>query len=175
MRRVLPDSWSDVVRILVVGSSVYVLVVVVLRLSGKRTLATLNAFDLVVTVALGSTLATALLNASVSLVEGVLAVALLATLQMVVAWSSVRVGWVRRLVKSEPRLLMLDGVMIDDRLRVERVAAEEVRQAVRSAGYGALELVHAVVMETDGTISVVPHSQSGSRSALVDVDGAAHV
>lgn len=166
----LPENWSDVLRVLVVGASAYVLVVAVLRVSGKRTLATLNAFDLVVTVALGSVLATSLLNQSVSLVEGVVAVALLASLQLVVAYSSVRVSWLRRLVKSEPRLLLLDGAVLDDRLRQERVAVEEVRQAVRSAGYGAFHLVHAVVLETDGTLSVIPTSQAGDGSALVDVD-----
>ena len=57
----------------------------VLRISGKRTLATLNAFDFVVTVAVGSTVATVLLSFAVALAEGVLALTLLVTLQWVVA------------------------------------------------------------------------------------------
>lgn len=64
------DSWSDLGRILAVGASAYVSLVLVLRFSGKRTLAELNAFDLVVTVALGSTLATILLSSDVSWSEG---------------------------------------------------------------------------------------------------------
>ena len=79
------DSWSDLVRVAVIGASAYVTVVVVLRLSGKRTLAKLNAFDLVVTVALGSTLATILLSSDVSWAEGALALAMLALLQSLVA------------------------------------------------------------------------------------------
>lgn len=166
----LPQTWTDVGLVLAVGVTAYVLVVAVLRLSGKRTLASLNAFDMVVTVALGSTLATTLVSRSVSLVEGVVAVALLVSLQAVVAFSSVRISRFRRLVKAEPTLLLLDGALLDDRLRRERIAAEEVRQAVRAAGYGSLALVHAVVMETDGTVSVIPRSQSGDGSALADVD-----
>jgi hypothetical protein len=63
-------SWSDVGRVLAMSLLVYPTLVLVLRVSGKRTLAKMNAFDLVVTVALGSTLATILLSADVSRVEG---------------------------------------------------------------------------------------------------------
>lgn len=65
------DSWSDLARVLAVGASAYVTLVVVLRAAGKRTLAKLNAFDLIVTIALGSTLATILLSAdSLSVIPG---------------------------------------------------------------------------------------------------------
>lgn len=67
------DSWGDLLRVLLVGAAAYARVVLVLRISGKRTVAKLNAFDLVVTVALGSTLATILLGADVSWSEGALA------------------------------------------------------------------------------------------------------
>jgi len=79
------------------GVLAYVALVVFLRVSGKRTLSKMNAFDLVVTVALGSTLATVLLSKDVALAEGVLAFALLISLQFVVTWSSVRARWVRQL------------------------------------------------------------------------------
>jgi uncharacterized membrane protein YcaP (DUF421 family) len=164
------DQWSDLVRVLVVGTLAYAALVVLLRTSGKRTLAKLNAFDLVVTVALGSTLATVLLSATVSLAEGVTALLLLVLLQFVVAWLSTRLRPVRRAVKSEPSLLLDRGTLLDDRLVANRVTAEEVRQAIRSEGLGGLEVVEAVVLETDGTLSVIPVSAVGSGSALADVD-----
>ena len=91
------DSNSDLIRILAVAPLAYLWVVAVLRVSGKRTLAQLNAFDFIVTVALGSTLSTVILNSSISWTEGALALGLLALFQLVVAWVSVRVGWVRTL------------------------------------------------------------------------------
>ena len=84
------DSWSELIRLLVVGSLAYVGLVGFLRLSGKRTLTKMNAFDLVVTVALGSTLATVLLSKDVSLSEGLLAFTLLSALQYAVASLAVR-------------------------------------------------------------------------------------
>ena len=64
------QGWTGVVRTVIVGVLAYAGLVLVLRISGKRTLAKLNAFDLVVTVALGSILASILLQESVALAEG---------------------------------------------------------------------------------------------------------
>ena len=164
------DQWSDLLRVLVVGSSAYASLVVILRLSGKRTLAKLNAFDLVVSVALGSTLATVLLSSDVSLASGVAAMALLVVLQLVVAWLSSRSRRARRVVKSSPSLLLHRGALLEDRLLAHRVTAGEVRQAARAQGFGGLDLLEAVVLETDGTLSVVPCSAAGSGDALRDVD-----
>ena len=83
-------TWAALGRVLVIGPLAYLALVLLLRISGKRTLTKLNAFDLVVTVALGSTLATILLSKSVSLTEGVLALALLIALQFAITWTSVR-------------------------------------------------------------------------------------
>ena len=137
-----------------------------LRVSGKRTLAKLNAFDLVVTVALGSTLATVLLSESVALVEGLTAFALLAGLQYAVAWLSVRSPRFGALVKSEPSLLLHRGRFLDGARRRQRVTREEVVSALRSSGLASPEDAAAVVLETDGSLSVV-RATDGPRGAEV--------
>lgn len=88
--------------------------VLLLRVSRKRTLSKMNAFDIVVTVALRSTLATVLLSKMVALAEGVLAFAVLILLPFVETWVSVRSPMVRRLVKNEPRLLLYDGRFLQE-------------------------------------------------------------
>lgn len=164
------DSSSDIVRVILVGTAAYVLLVVLLRVSGKRTLAKLNAFDFVVTVALGSTLATILLSKDVSFVEGAAALALLATLQAIVAAVAVRIPAGRAMVTAQPTMLLQDGVMLDAALRSQRTTASEVRQAIRGTGIGDLSNVAAVVLESDGTLSVIPAGKVGDGSALADVD-----
>jgi uncharacterized membrane protein YcaP (DUF421 family) len=67
------NGWQSLLRTLVVGVLAYVALMVILRLSGNRTLSKMNAFDFIVTIALGSTLATVLLSSDVALAEGVLA------------------------------------------------------------------------------------------------------
>jgi uncharacterized membrane protein YcaP (DUF421 family) len=118
----------------------------------------MNAFDLVVTVALGSTLATILLSKDVSLLQGALGLSLLIAMQFIVSWSSVRFPWVRRLVTGEPTLLFYGGTPLHDSLRRARVTEDEVRAAIRTAGIAAMDEVEAVVMETDGSLSVVRQS-----------------
>lgn len=88
---------------LVVGTLAYVALVAWLRLTGKRTVSKWNAFDLIVTIALGSTLATALLTEDVALLESVVAMGLLIMLQYTITHVAVRAGWMRRLVKNRPR------------------------------------------------------------------------
>ncbi|MBI0432935.1 YetF domain-containing protein [Roseomonas sp. KE0001] len=150
------DSWTGLARVLVVGTLAYAALVLLLRTSGKRTLAKLNAFDLVVTVALGSILATVLLTKSVALLEGILAIILLAGLQFGVAWLSVRSPRFDALVKSEPVLLLHQGRFLDRALRAQRVTREDVLAALRGQGLARAEQAAAVVLETEGTLSVVP-------------------
>ena len=120
------DSWAGLGRVLLVGTLAYAALVVLLRISGKRTLTKLNAFDLVVTVALGSTLATVLLSKSVALAEGVLALALLVFLQYAIAWLSVRSPRFQSIVKAEPRLLAARGRFLEGALRAQRITREEI-------------------------------------------------
>ena len=160
------DAWSGIWRTLLVGTAAYVALVVVLRVSGKRTLAKLNAFDLVVTVAIGSTLATILLTSDVSYAEGVTALALLAALQFVAAVISSRWRMGRAIVTSQPTALVVDGCFQDEALRRQRVSADDVRQAIRASGQGDVGQVAAVVLESDGSFSVIGAEKVGDRSAL---------
>lgn len=164
------DNWYGLVRAATVGALAYFGLIVFLRVSGKRTLAKMNAFDLVVTVALGSTLASALLTEDVALLEGLLGLAVLICLQFIVTWLSVRSRLIRRLVRSEPTLLYYRGQLLDRALRSERVTESEVYQAVRAGGFASLEAVRAVVLESDGSFSVVT-SEAPSNSALAQVSG----
>lgn len=165
------DDWGGLVRVAVVGLLAYVGLVLLLRISGKRTLSKMNAFDLVVTVALGSTLATILLSSAVALAEGLLAFVVLISLQFVVTWLSTRTATARRLVKNEPRLMVYEGKLLSDALRAERVTGEEIEAALRQQGMADLEDVGAAVLETDGSVTVVPRSGLGRGSALGSVIG----
>lgn len=166
------DGWAPLVRTLVVGVLSYVALVVVLRTSGKRTLSKLNAFDLVVTVALGSTLATMLLSRDTALAQGVLAFALLAALQFGIAWTTLRAPSLGRLVKAEPRLLLRRGAFLRAAMRAERVTEDEVRAAIRAAGIARLDGVEAVILETDGSLSVVATVDgAGAAGACSTLDG----
>ena len=157
-------------RVVVAGTCAYGALVLLLRVSGKRTLSKMNAFDLVVTIALGSTLATVLLARDVALAEGVTALGLLIFLQYIITWLSVRSQGVSRLVKAEPRLLFHQGEFLRQAMRKERVNEGEILQAMRGQGIGSREEVAAVVLETDGSLSIIK-AADGRATVLVNVAG----
>ncbi len=164
------DTWSGLFRIVMVGAAAYVWLVFVLRVSGKRTLAKLNAFDLVVTVAVGSTLSTIFLDPAVSWSEGATALGVLVLAQFVVAFMSSRSGSIRDGLTSAPTVLVWDGQLRRAALKRQRVSEAEIRQCVRGTGSGGLRDVAAVVLETDGTLSVIPRSSTGDGWALQDLE-----
>lgn len=167
---VLWSGWQGPLRVLVTGVLSYAALVALLRVSGKRTLAKMNAFDLIVTVALGSSLATVLLGEQVALAEGLTAFAVLIAMQFAVAWTSARSERVERVVKSRPTVLVWRGRLLPKALREQRVTAREVHAACRQAGASSLDEVHAVVLETAGELSVL-RAPPGAGSTLRWVAG----
>lgn len=153
------DDLLGLGRVIAVGTLAYLALVFMLRVTGKRTLSKMNAFDLVVTVALGSTLATVLLSKDVALAEGLAAFALLIFLQFVVTSLSIRSKRFERWIKAEPQLLYHEGRFLIDAMRRERVTEDEIRAAMRQQGHDDAVGVNAVVLETDGSMSVIGGSQ----------------
>jgi uncharacterized membrane protein YcaP (DUF421 family) len=164
------QGWSGVARVVIVGVLAYVYLIVLVRGFGKRTLSKLNAFDLVVTVALGSTLATILLSNSVALVEGLTALTLLVVLQFGVAFLSVRSARFADMVRSEPTLLLRDGTLCHDAMRRARVTEDELMTVLRANGQSAdPEEAAAIILESDGSFSVlgVEETDRAARKAAM--------
>lgn len=165
-------DWTSMARILVVGSLAYVSLVILLRISGKRTLSQLNAFDFIVTVAIGSTLSTVLLDSAIALPEGLVALGLLVFLQFIFAWSSYRSKAINNLIKSEPRLLYSEGQYLEEAMKKERIQKIELFQAARTEGMDSLDQVRAIILETDGSLSLIKKdTEAHSVSTMKNVRG----
>ncbi len=149
------NGWDGVFRILLVAPLAYVALVLVLRVAGKRTLSKLNAFDFVVTIAIGSTLASIIVTRSVSLVEGLAALVLLVAFQFVVTSASVRWPGINRAVKSEPSLLLRRGEVLPAAMRRQRITLDELEAAIRQAGGYGLNDAEAIFLETDGSLTAL--------------------
>ena len=149
------QNWSGIVRTLVVGTLAYAALVLALRVSGNRTLAKLNAFDLIVTVALGSVLASILLSEGVALAEGIVAFLLLIGLQYLVAYLSVRSRGFAQTVRSEPALIARGGEPLPQAMHRARVTRAELDSVLRNQGFDDVSQTASVVLESDGSFSVV--------------------
>lgn len=149
------QGWEGIARTLVVGSLAYVALVLMLRVTGNRTLSKLNAFDLVVTIALGSVFASVLLSEGVALAEGLTAFALLIGLQYLVAVLSVKSETFAKFVRSEPVLLLRDGTPLPAALHRARVTQDELDTVMRTSGFTDPTAVSSIILEADGSFSVV--------------------
>ena len=156
------DGWEPIVRTAIITPLAYAGLVVALRVAGKRTLSQLNVFDWVVTVALGSALATVVITPDVALAHGMLAIAGLIGLQVAVSFVTSRWEGARNVVTAEPVLLVRDGEILDGAMRRERVAESELLQALREAGHSRVEDVAAVVLETNGAFTVLGEGAAGA-------------
>lgn len=163
------ENWPKLERVFLMAILAYTALVLLLRISGKRTLAKMNVFDFVFVVALGSALATTILSPNITLTEGVLAVMTLIALQVVLSWVCVRSRSLDKLINGEPTLVFYRGEFLRERMQKERVTEEKLRAAIRNKGLGDLDSAKCVVLETDGTFSVI--SEPGSSSSLRDVNG----
>lgn len=172
MDKLLFDGFGPIVRVIVSVPIMYVAVVAFVRLSGKRTTSQMNGFDWVVTVAMGSLVASGIISRSVPLADAVVAIATLLALQYAVTRGVRRSEAFGRLVKAEPRLLLLDGRFLPEALAAERVTEGEVLSSIRGQGVDSIEEVAAVVLETDASISVIPRStREGGAPRLAVLDG----
>jgi uncharacterized membrane protein YcaP (DUF421 family) len=135
---------------------VYMTVLVLLRLAGKRELGQMTPFDLVVILVIANAVQNAMTGGDNSLIGGILAAATLTVVNIAVGrWGS-RVPFFRRLVASEPTLLLRDGKPLQEALDKERIDVEELEMAARQHGIADLKDVVAAVLEEDGSISIIP-------------------
>jgi uncharacterized membrane protein YcaP (DUF421 family) len=170
MNKIFFDNWESIFRTFIITVLAYIALIFLLRISGKRTLSKMNAFDFIVTIALGSTLATVLLNKSVALADGILAFTLLVGLQYLISFFAARSKRISRLVKATPALIVYNGEMLAKAMLNERVNEDEIYAVLREKGISSIKDVKAVIMETDGSLTVISTSDEAQPETLRTVD-----
>ncbi len=141
-------------------AAIYVFLILGLRLLGKRELGQLSLYDLVMVIILGNAVQNAMINNDNTLGGGLVA----ATVLLALNWSLNRVitrsGRAERFLVGGPILIVHDGKPLPDRLRREGITTEQLMTALREHGIDNVSQVHLAVLESDGTISVVPAGAS---------------
>jgi uncharacterized membrane protein YcaP (DUF421 family) len=141
----------------------YGFIILLLKVSGKRTLSRMNTFDLIVVVALGSILARTILSGG-ALFQGLFALSILAGLQFGLEWLSAKDPRVRRMVTSEPSLIFHKGVFLRKAMTENRISEQDVFAAIRQSGFDDISSIDAVVLESNGDVSVIPRNMSASNA-----------
>jgi len=158
-------STEDLIGIILTGCLCYISLIILLRISGKRTLSKMNMFDWVITVALGSTMASALRPDAVIL-NVVAAFATLVGAQFVVTTLSTKFTGFNNLINASPTLLYYKGSYLQDAMSRERVPKVEILSAIRQSGQGAPSDIAAVILESNGELIVMNKVDSDQTETL---------
>jgi uncharacterized membrane protein YcaP (DUF421 family) len=144
--------WDIVLR----TAGVYVVILIGLRLAGKREIGQMTVFDLVVLLLIANAVQNAMVGPDTSLAGGLLAAIVLLVINSLVARLRLRWPALRRAVEGSPTILVLRGEVIADHLRHEGLDQDTLEAALREHGVANLGDVEMAVLEIDGSISVVP-------------------
>lgn len=165
------DGWKNPIRIVIMSILIYGYLIFIMRISGKRTLFQYNMFDLIISIAYGSTIATILISEKVAFIEGAFVLGMLTLLQLFIAIMEMKSKKFGAVINPTPTFLYYNDEFLEEVMKKERILRSEIRNAVRQQGIGSMEEVEAVVLEGNGQMSVIPKSKTGSMDTLVDVKG----
>jgi uncharacterized membrane protein YcaP (DUF421 family) len=146
-------TWTAALQIIGRTGAVYLLVLLGVRLTGKREVGQMTPFDLVLLLLLSNSVQNAMTGPDTSLMGGVVAAIVLLTLNYLVAELSGMNRKFRRVVQGSPSLLIHDGQLILDHLKKERITVDEVLRSLREHGIGSISEVAIGVLEVDGSLS----------------------
>ena len=154
------NGWSIVARTAIV----YLALLAGLRLAGKRELGQMTPFDLVVILLIANAVQNAMVGPDTSVTGGVIAAGVLIALNYGIAQARERITWLRRAVEGTPTLLINDGRFVWEHLRREGLDEDDVLMAIREHGVADVKDVRMAVLETDGSISIVPADAKAMRT-----------
>jgi uncharacterized membrane protein YcaP (DUF421 family) len=157
-------SWRGAALIAAKTAAVYVFLVVGLRLLGKRELGQMSLYDFVLIVILGNAVQNAMINNDNTLGGGVVAALVLLALNWALNRLISRSRTIERALVGEPILIVHDGSVMRDRMERQGITQEQLDAALREHGIVDVKDVHLAVLETDGTISVVPRGATVLRT-----------
>jgi len=146
---------SVILKMLLAGICIYIYILIITRIAGKRTFAKMSSFDFAVTIAMGSILADAVNKPGSSLMPAFVSLAILAVLQIIFAKFRSSSNKFEKVVSNTPILLMDGSKILRDNLKRALVSEADLMGKLREANVLQLSQVKAVVFETTGDISVL--------------------
>lgn len=158
------DNIDKLGRIVLTAVTVYVLIVIITKVSGKRSTSQLNNFDWIVTVMIGSLGASTILLKDIPLIEGISSILVLYVMQFLVTKYASISPQFSSFILSEPRIVFYQGQFLPDAMRAERLTRQELECAMRSEGVNSFDDVEAIVFESDAQLTIIPKPTSSDNN-----------
>lgn len=161
-------NFDNIKQIIIMAVLFYITIIFILRIAGKRTLSQFNAYDFVVTVTIGSIASTTILSENTPYLDGFTAVATLVILQYLVTKLDTRFKFIGKILKSQPTLLYYRGEYLEKNMIQTRITEKDILQEIRKQDGSVLEEIEAVILESDGKISVISGVSNENLKKLKD-------
>ena len=146
------------------ASVVYAVLLVMVRLTGKRSVGQFTPFDMVLLILLGTAVQNSLIGDDISLSGGLILAATLISLNYAVGWITARSLRLHRLIEGEPVLLARDGRVFAEKLRRECLSRADFDEAMRRAGLLQDDQIACAWLETDGSITLLQRGPDGTAT-----------
>jgi uncharacterized membrane protein YcaP (DUF421 family) len=146
--------WELIVR----GVVVYIFLIALLRVTGKRQVGQLAPFDLVLLLVLSNAVQNSMNAGDNSLIGGLISAATLIGANGLVGIVTFRSKRLEAIVEGRPQILIHNGKVFEEVMAKGRLTHHELNAALRQAGYACIEEIHSAVLENNGTISFVPRN-----------------
>lgn len=144
----------------------YPFLILLLRMSGKRSITNVNIFDFIITVTYGATLSSVITSDKVSFADGVAVLSMLTLLQYIVSKTAARSRRFSDFIKASPVFLYYEGNFNEKQMNKNRLRKQDLRGKVRQQGMSSFENVEAIVLEGDGSVSIIKKEDVKSKDAL---------
>ncbi len=159
---VVPDFGSGLLDVVARSAIVYLVLLGLLRLGGKRQVGQLSIADLVLILLIANGVQNAMVGENTTLIGGLVAAGTLILIDLAVDKAQQRSERVRSVLEGEPRILIRDGVVLTRAVQQEGIATGDLMSAIRQHGVADVEGVSMAVLETNGSISVIPMPAAAS-------------
>lgn len=169
------ESWNSLYKISISSLVGYVILILYVRLAGKRSTSKMNNFDWIVTVAVGSVMASMAVLKDVTVADGALAMALLLGFQYLLTTATSRWKWARKLFLASPTVLYANDTFHEEEMKEQRVWKGEIVSAIRESGIGSLHDVVIVTLEPDSNLSIVKQGEEGKLDTVDSLPGYSHL
>lgn len=160
------DNYQTTIRIVLSGILMYLLLIFILNISGKRSIANLSMHDYVVTLAMGSIVSTTIISKDVTIIDGLIAILILLVLQYFVTLASTMNSNFFKTINKRPTVLFIEGELLKKNLKTNRIHPNEVYSAIRMQGQTTSDNIFAVILETNGQLSVIKSASKEKREEI---------
>ncbi len=139
----------------------YLIVLIAIRLMGKREVGQLQPFELVVTIMIADLASVPMQDIGIPLIHGIIPILALLVGQLLLSEVNLKSGVARKLICGKPTLLVSHGKIIEEKLKCQKYTTDGLLQQLRVSGYPDIKKVEYAILETSGEISVIPKAEEG--------------